>query len=48
MEAAAVASRLKEGRICYMGTEEMTTVFEAELQGIVTLHHGLGLGWVLG
>ncbi len=33
--AAAVAPRLKEGRICYMGTEEMTTVFGAELQGIV-------------
>ena len=33
--AAAVAPRLKEGRICYMGTEEITTVFGAELQGIV-------------
>ena len=35
MRAAAVAPRLKEGRICYIGTEEMTTVFRAELQGIV-------------
>ena len=35
VRAAAVAFRLKEGRICYIGTEEMTTVFEAELQGIV-------------
>ena len=35
VKAAAVAPRLKEGRICYMGTEEMTTVFRAELQGIV-------------
>ena len=35
MRAAAVALRLKEGRICYIGTEEMITVFKAELQGIV-------------
>ena len=33
--AAAVAPRLREGRVCYMGTEEMTTVFGAELQGII-------------
>ena len=35
IEAAAVASKLKEGRLCYMSTEEMITVFRAELQGIV-------------
>ena len=35
VEAAAVALRLKKGRICYMDTEEMTTVFKAELQGII-------------
>ena len=35
MRAAAVASKLKKGRLCYMNTEEMTTVFEAELQGII-------------
>ena len=34
MGAAAVAPRVKEGRVCYMGTEEVTTVFGAELQGI--------------
>ena len=32
--AAAVAPRAKEGRVCYMSTEGVTTVFEAELQGI--------------
>ena len=35
VKAAAVASRLKKGRICYISTEEMTTVFKTELQGIV-------------
>ena len=35
MKAAAVALRLKKGRICYIGTEEMTTVFKTELQEIV-------------
>ena len=35
VRAAAVALRLKKGRICYMSTEEMTTVFKTELQGIV-------------
>ena len=35
VEAAAVASKLKKGRLCYMSTEEMTTVFEVKLQGIV-------------
>ena len=37
VEAAAVALRLKKGRICYIGTEEMTTVFKAELQEIVMI-----------
>ena len=32
--AAAVAPRFKEGRVCYMGTEAVTTVFEAEIQGM--------------
>ena len=35
VRAAAVTSKLKKGRLCYMSTEEMTTVFETELQGIV-------------
>ena len=35
MRAAAVASKLKKERLYYIDTEEMTTVFEAELQGIV-------------
>ena len=39
MRAAAVAPRFKEGRVCYMSTEAVTTVFEAEIQGmtIITL-----------
>ena len=32
--AAAVALRAKEGRVCYMSTEGVTTVFRAEIQGI--------------
>ena len=35
IETAAVTSKLKKGRLCYISTEEMTTVFRAELQGIV-------------
>ena len=35
VRAAAVTLRLNEGRICYIDTEEMTTVFKAELQEIV-------------
>ena len=35
VEAAAVASKLKKGRLCYIGTEEMTTVFRVKLQEIV-------------
>ena len=35
MKAAAVALKLKEGRLCYMSTEEIITVFKVELQGIV-------------
>ena len=35
VKAAAVASKLKKGRLCYIDTEEMITVFEVELQGIV-------------
>ena len=35
IRAAAVASKLKKERLCYIGTEEMTTVFKAELQGII-------------
>ena len=35
VRAAAVAFRLNEGRIYYIGTEEMTTVFKTELQGLV-------------
>ena len=34
VRAAAVAPRFKEGRVCYIGTEAVTTVFEAEIQGI--------------
>ena len=34
VRAAAVALRVKEGRVCYIGTEEVTTVFKAELQSI--------------
>ena len=34
MKAAAVALRVKEGRVCYISTEEVTTVFKAELQSI--------------
>ena len=37
VRAAAVASRLNEGRIYYISTEEMTTVFKAELQEIVMI-----------
>ena len=33
--AAAVALRAKEGRVYYISTEGVTTVFKAELQGIV-------------
>lgn len=32
--ASAVIPKLQQGRLCYMGTECMTTVFEAELQGL--------------
>ena len=35
IRAAAVTFKLKKGRLCYISTEEMTTVFEAELQRIV-------------
>ena len=35
VRAAAVAPRLNEGRIYYIGIEEMTTVFKTELQEIV-------------
>ena len=35
VRAAAVTPRLNERRICYISTEEMTTVFRAELQEIV-------------
>ena len=35
MKAAAVTLRLNKRRIYYISTEEMTTVFRAELQGIV-------------
>ena len=31
VEAAAVALRVKEGRVCYIDTEGVTTVFKAEL-----------------
>ena len=31
VRAAAVTLRLNKERICYIGTEEMTTVFKAEL-----------------
>ena len=34
VEAAAVASRFKEGRICYINTEAVITVFKAEIQSI--------------
>ena len=34
MGAAAVTLRVKERRVCYIGTEEVTTVFRAELQDI--------------
>ena len=34
VRAAAVALRFKEGRVCYMSTEAVTTVFRAEIQGI--------------
>ena len=34
VEAAAVALRVKEGRVCYMNIERVTTVFKAEIQGI--------------
>lgn len=32
--ASAVVPRLRQGRMCYMGTEHTTTVFGAELQGL--------------
>ena len=35
VRAAAVAFRAKEGRVYYINTERVTTVFRAELQGIV-------------
>ena len=35
VEAAAVASKLKEERLCYIGIEKIITVFKAELQKIV-------------
>ena len=35
VRAAAVAFRIKEGRVCYIDTEKVTTVFKAELQSIV-------------
>ena len=35
VEAAAVTFRIKEGRVCYISTEGVTTVFKAELQGII-------------
>ena len=34
IRAAAVALRFKEGRVCYIGIETVTTVFRAEIQGI--------------
>ena len=34
VRAAAVAPRFKEGRVCYMGTEAVTTVFKTEIQSI--------------
>ena len=34
VKAAAVALRFKEGRVCYMSTEAVTTVFKTEIQGI--------------
>ena len=34
VKAAAVAPRFKKGRVCYMSTEAVTTVFKAEIQGI--------------
>ena len=37
VRAAAVALRLNERRICYIGIEEITTVFKAELQRIVMI-----------
>ena len=37
IEAAAVTLRLNKRRIYYMSTEEMTTVFKTELQGIVMI-----------
>ena len=34
VRAAAVTLRVKEGRVCYIGTEGVTTVFKAELQNV--------------
>ena len=35
--AAAVAPRFKEGRVCYIGTEAVTTVFKTKIQGITMI-----------
>ena len=35
VRVVAVALRAKEGRVYYISTEKMTTVFRAELQNIV-------------
>ena len=37
IEAAAVTLKVKEERVCYISTEEVTTVFKAELQDIVII-----------
>ena len=34
VKAAAVALRFKEGRVCYMSTEAVATVFKTEIQSM--------------